>query len=108
MTRVKWQPHDFGTIGLLGDMLDDADPRSAREQFDANYQHGGGWNPFNKFDMLEGQRLRYNGPREEYEPEEVYSPVARAQLRDEHIILYEHGWVAIIQPDGTFEVARMD
>jgi len=24
------------------------------------------------------------------------------------IIVFEYGWVAIVQPDGTFEVARMD
>jgi len=30
------------------------------------------------------------------------------KLRDEVIVLYESEFVAIFQPDGTFEVARMD
>jgi hypothetical protein len=30
------------------------------------------------------------------------------ELRDELILIYEHSWVAIIQPDRTFETCRMD
>ena len=26
----------------------------------------------------------------------------------QRVILYQHSWVAIIEPDGTFEVCRMD
>ena len=38
-------------LGLLPMMLDPSDPRPAREQFDENYQHGGGWRPFNGFTL---------------------------------------------------------
>ena len=34
--------------------------------------------------------------------------LAVTRLRDETILLYEMDWVAVIQPDGAFEVSRMD
>jgi hypothetical protein len=30
------------------------------------------------------------------------------KLRDELILVYEGDWVAVLQKDGSFEVARMD
>ena len=32
-------------LGMLPYFIDPNDPRPAREQLDANYQHGGGWVP---------------------------------------------------------------
>jgi hypothetical protein len=29
-------------------------------------------------------------------------------LRDEEIRFYDYSWLAIVQPDGSFEVARVD
>jgi hypothetical protein len=29
-------------------------------------------------------------------------------LGHERVIVYEHSWVAIVQPDRSFEVCRMD
>jgi len=37
-----------------------------------------------------------------------FKPLAQAKLRDELIVLYEADFVAVIQPDRSFEVARMD
>jgi len=89
-------------LGYLPGFLDLDDPRSAKEQFDANYQHGG-WMPFgaDKFKLLDGYRLKYPG-----DPPQV--PRAVTKLREELIILYDSSIVAIIQPDESFEVARMD
>jgi hypothetical protein len=88
-------------LGLLPDMLDEADPRPAKEQFNDNYQHGGGWHHFAGFTMHKDFTLTY--PKDPPLP-----PIASTQLRDELIILYQHDWVAIIQRDGSFEICRMD
>jgi hypothetical protein len=91
----------FDTLGFLPGMLDTNDPRPAREQFDANYAHGGGWRAFNGFIMLPNGDLKYPGDP----PTRL---LAKTKLRDETIHFYDFSWVAIIQPDGTFEISRMD
>jgi hypothetical protein len=88
-------------LGFLPGMLDDEDPRPAREQFDANYQHGGGWRPFTGYRVNPDGSLSYPGDPPIY-------PLAMTMLRDERIMLYEHSWVGIFQPDGSAEIARMD
>jgi hypothetical protein len=88
-------------LGYLPQMFDERDPRPAREQVDANYGHGGGWEPFQGFTMLPNGNLSYPG-------DPPTALLAEARLRDEVIRFYEHSWVAIIQPDGSFEICRMD
>lgn len=88
-------------LGFLPMFLDLDDPRSAKEQLDANYAHGGGWQSFKGHKMLPNGDLQYPGD----EPTQF---VAHTHFRNERVVLYEHGWVAIVQPDGSFEVARMD
>jgi hypothetical protein len=88
-------------LGLLVYMLDDRNPKPAAEQLDAGYRHGGGWRPFKGHKLTDNDGLSYPGDPVEY-------PVAETWLRDEHILLYPHDWVAIIQPDRSFEVCRMD
>jgi len=88
-------------LGLLPMMLSEYDPRPAREQFDANYQHGGGWDPMKGFTLHDGNSLSYPG-----DPPLI--PLAITKLRDELIVFYQYSWVAIIQPDRSFEVCRMD
>lgn len=88
-------------LGLLPMMLDPSDPDPARVQFDKNYQHGGGWYPQPNFKLLDNNVLSYPG-------DPPFAPVAMTKLRDELILLYEYSYVAIIQPDRTFEVCRMD
>jgi hypothetical protein len=82
-------------------MLNDDNPAPAWEQFDRCYQHGGGWDPFVGHTLHANNSLSYPGDPALY-------PVARAQLRDELILLYPYAWVAIVQPDRSFEVCRMD
>lgn len=73
----------------------------AREQLDFHYQHGGGWRPFEGFNMRDDGSIVYPGDR----PLPV---LAEAQLGQETIRMYPNAWVAIVQPDGKFEVCRMD
>ena len=90
-------------IGILPDMLDEADPRPAKEQFDTGYAHGGGWSPFGdgQWRVNDEYRIKYPG-------DPWLFPLAMMVLREEMILIYELGIVAIFQPDGTFEIARMD
>jgi len=99
---VSWKYlSDNVDLGPLEYMLTERDPRSAREQLDTGYKHGGGWNPFQGFRLTGNNSLVYPG-------DPPIHPIAIAYLRDEQINLYPSDWVAIIQPDRTFEVCRMD
>ena len=91
-------------LGLIPGFLNERDLRPAVEQLDANYAHGGGWRPFDAdvFTMLaDGLRSKYPGDRD-------LRLIAETKLREEVIRLYELEIVAVVQPDGSYAVARMD
>ena len=88
-------------LGLLPGMLDANDQRPAREQLVANYQHGGGWFPMQGHVLGPDNSLTYPG-------DPPLAPLAYTRLRDELIVFYDASFVAIIQPDRTFEVCRLD
>jgi hypothetical protein len=90
-----------GHLGLIPTFVSDEDPRPAREQFDQNYGFAGGWQPFAGFKMLGNGNMKY--------PDDPPTRLLfEAKLREETIRVYESAWVAIIQPNGEFEVCRMD
>ena len=87
-------------LGYIPTFLNETDPRPAREQFAANYAYGG-WTKFEGFTMLSNGNLSY--------PEDPETRLlAETRLRDEVIRVYESAWVAIVQPDGRYEIARLD
>lgn len=88
-------------LGFIPSFLSADDPRPARDQLDANYRHGGGWRPMKNFKLTGSLGLAYPG-------DPVLRPLASTKLRDETIVVYECAIVAIIQPDKSFEAARMD
>jgi len=89
-------------LGLIPYMLNPDDPRSAKEQFDSEYANGGGWHPQPGFALQDNDDLQY--------PDDPpLKPLAEIHWgRPERVLIYEFGYVAIIQPDGSFEVCRMD
>lgn len=99
-----WEPIQIHAhIDMLGhvpDFIRDDDPRSAAEQINERYAHGGGWRPLNGF-IWRPPDLYFPG-------DPAYRPLFSRRLRDEEIILFTHEWVAIFQPDGSFKVARID
>ena len=108
MIIVEVLNHDFPAsavieaCGYLPQFLDDRDPRSAKEQLHTSYAHGGGWHPFQGFIMNpEDHSLKYPG-------DPAFKPLAVMHLRDEGVYVYNHAWVAIVQKDGAYEIARMD
>ena len=103
--KTDWtQKHPQAKLEMLGFLpafLSDNDSRTAREQLDANYSHGGGWQPLPRFKMLQNGNIQY--------PEDPPRRLLfETKLRDEIIRFYEDAWVAVVQPDGSFEVCRMD
>lgn len=92
--------HDM--LGYIPAFLSLSDPRTAREQLHENYSHGGGWCPFIGHTMSpDGATLTYPG-------DPPLRLMAEATLRDEVIRIYEFAWVLILQPDGSYEIVRMD
>lgn len=87
-------------LGFIPSFLDENDPAPAREQIDRAYRHGGGWSPFVGFAMTR-DGLCYPG-------DPPMAPLAETRLREEIVRFYDCSWVAIIQPDGRFEVCRLD
>jgi len=85
-------------LGYLPHMFSDLNPKPVRDQFLQNYP---GWRPF------EGFRLSGDGLSLLYPGDPPVKALAEAKCRDETVRLFEHDWVAIVQPDGSFEVARM-
>ena len=88
-------------LGLISGMLDVSNPAPARDQFNANYQHGGGWRPSDKFTLGDDDSLGYPG-------DEPLHPLAEITFRDERVLIYESNFVAVILPDRSFEVCRVD
>ncbi len=94
-------------LGLIPDFIHDDDPRPAARQIDERYAHGGGWRPMPGWRFIPtDQSLQYL--KGDDGPEDPMPVLARCRFRDELICFYPHAWVAIIQPDDSFEVSRMD
>jgi hypothetical protein len=91
-TRDDW--------GIIPSFLDQDDPRGAKEQFNAQYM--GGWNAFQGFTLDKNtMRLKYPG-------NPPIKPLSYMFFRHEIIVLYESEWVLVLEPDGTWEVCRMN
>jgi hypothetical protein len=89
------------SLGALPDFLVFTDQRKASEQFAERYAFGG-WRPFKgfKFDP-QTKAIKYPG-------DPALKPIASVELRDELVLIYPYSWVGILQPDGSFEIARLD
>lgn len=80
----------------------------AAKVFDRNYQHGGGWRPFALMSKYKvGVNFKNDGVYR-FPGDPPSKPVARIEFGDEILYAYDHAMWCIIQPDGTFEIARMD
>lgn len=88
-------------IGFLPEIFLDQDPRPAVEQAADRYAHGGGWRPQDGWELHPDGVAVYPGDP----PQQV---LAMATLRNEVLLVFRYGYVAIVQPDGSFEMSRMD
>ncbi len=87
-------------LGFIPQWLSEGNPKSAAQQLHDGYAFGG-WDPFQGFTLNKDNSLSYPG-------DPPQRPLAQAKLRDELIVFYPSSWVAVIQPDRSFEVCRMD
>jgi hypothetical protein len=89
-------------MGLIPYFLANAaDDECAKQTFNREYAHGGGWHEMGGFKMEEDGTIQY--------PEDPpHRPLAFCQFGKEEVRIYEYGWVSIRQPDGSYEVSRMD
>jgi hypothetical protein len=86
-------------LGHIPGFLDPYDDRPAIEQFNENYQ--GGWDPMEGFTLIDGHSLKYPG-------DPVMNPIALVDFHTDIVLVYPMGWVCVLHPDRTFEVARLD
>lgn len=93
----------FDLVGFIPHMLSEGNPDDAVTQLNNGYAHGGGWHDFPGFTFVDGPT-----PSLTYPGDPPMLAVASWQLRDERIILFDSAWVAVVQPNGDFRVARMD
>lgn len=92
-------------VGFLPGFLDENDSRPAVEQINTAYSHGGGWMDFKGFELVGGDGKPYSL---KYPGDPLTHELSRANLRKEKLVFFEHSWLAVIQPDGSFRVARLD
>lgn len=87
-------------LGAVPGFFDENDPRTAAEQIAARYI--GGWHPMSRFRLLlETGVLCYPG-------DPPLRPIAKSRLRGERLWFYPSSWLAIVAPDGSYEVSRVD
>jgi hypothetical protein len=91
-------------LGFLPEILLPEDKRPVREQLNDRYAHGGGYRPFSGKFRLDRMTmiLRYPG-------DPPFRPGAMIQIGDEKVFFYPQGaWLLILQPNGDWEVTRVD
>jgi len=90
-------------LGYWPEIFDELDPRPAKEQANDRYAHGGGWHPFDGFELdRENFAISYPG-------DPSFKPFAMAvlPLTEELLLFYPHAWVLVMK-DNKFEISRMD
>lgn len=102
--------------GFIPHWLNEADEDDAVEQLHKNYGHGGGWHDTEGWTLLIG--IKQSEAKDHVKmncmywldyPEDPLLPMrALGIMRKEMVIVFDHGYVAVVQPDMTFRVARMD
>jgi hypothetical protein len=88
-------------LGFIPEFIDEEDTRPLAEQFNDKYI--GGWNPMKGFEVVdkESWAIKYPG-------DPALQPLAWTTVGKERFFFYPYAFVAIVQEDGSFEVARMD
>lgn len=97
-------PNQLGFIVLW---FDPRSEKSAQEQANDGYLQTGGC-PFlptkASFTLVE-EDGEY---RLEHPEDPPMRELARTKIRDETIVLFDYAWMAIIQPDGSHVISRVD
>lgn len=103
-------------LGFIPCFLTESNPRDAVTQIDEGYQHGGGWRDLKVgdkgFRVVGADKLLF------FPGDPPLHRIAEATLHGEEatfgnlpielIYFYESAFIAVIQSDGSFRVARID
>jgi len=100
MLDTRYSPD---VLGYIPSFIEEEDERPVKEQFNERYAFGGGWQP------SDGWKINDNLVMTTKYPEDPpMNPIAMVMVGEETVLMYPHAMIAIIQKDGTYEVARMD
>jgi hypothetical protein len=86
----------------LPDILLASDKRPVKEQLEDRYAHGGGWRPIPGMRMTRDYVLHFPG-------DPPFKPAAYSAFGDEIVIFYPQcSLLAVVHPDASYEVCRVD
>jgi hypothetical protein len=94
----------IGYLGIIPTMLSPHDDRPMIDQLHEGYAHGGGWQPFDWFDVQkrgETWVIQYPG-------DPPYIERARITMNGETLVVFDYSWVLVIDKHGVQHIARMD
>mgnify|MGYP006921446363 CR=1 FL=1 len=89
-------------LGSIPSFLSADDPADAVTQIDRAYDQFGGWRDSAKW------RIDYVNGRAHYPGDPPRVLIAEARLRDELILFFNGAYIAVMQPDGSHRMARID
>lgn len=93
--------------GFLPEILLTSDPRPVSEQLNDRYAHGGGY-------QVSGSPIAWALDRSAefatltYPRDPPMLELSRATINNELCILFDSSFMAIVQPDSSFAVVRVD
>lgn len=88
-------------LGFIPCWFIEGDLRRAEQVIDDCYRHGGGFRQFKGFALRADNSIKYPG-------DPILKPLASAQYGDELLVFYDSAFLAIIQPDRSFQITRVD
>jgi len=108
LTWVPMHPGvTFEMLGFIPSFLSIEDERPARDQIAASYISG--WPVFHNSSHKDGFKLTEDGSMSiKYPGDPPTLCLYMTKLRNEYIYFYQHAWLRISQPDGSWEIARLD
>lgn len=87
--------------GIIPSFLDVNDPRPAQEQINERYISG--WNP-----APEGMKLEFLQMVLTYPGDPPFKCLGMMMFRDELLMMFQSEFVAIVQKDRSYKIARLD
>lgn len=107
---IRWT--NMSAAGMLPSWCDDKDPRPAKEQINEHYSWAGGWQKFDGFTLVNAKkrgeaRLEYPGDPSAREVSRAWLEAGGQRKGRETLILFTSDWVAVVQEDGSYEIARI-
>lgn len=103
-----WTTNNPRALGLIPSFLSEHDPRPVKEQINEGYAHGGGWSKFDGFDIKGFDPVDPMKTSIRYPGDPPFQCIAWVALRNEVVLVFGYSWVAIVQENGDYEIARLD